>query len=212
MNSRERKRNRIALLGGTFDPIHLGHLALAEAAYQQLDVDSVWFIPTQLRYYKKGQAATEVYDRVAMLSLALKPYDHMTFSDIELRTRPEENYTVNTLRRLRKEDPDRELFFLIGGDSLEHLRTWRSPEELLQLATFAAAVRDEVDEKRSKVLIRAYQKDFPGSKLVLLKMDPRHISSTEIRHRAAAGESLEGLVPEAVERYIYKNHLYQSQY
>ena len=207
MNSRETQGNRIALLGGTFDPVHLGHIALAEAACQQLQVDKVWFIPTQLRYYKKGQAA-EVYDRVAMLSLALAPFSNMEISDVELRKRPEDNYTVNTLRTLTKEYPDTRFVFVIGGDSLEHLSTWRAPEEFLQLATFAAAVREDVDAKRARALIRKYEKDYPGADLVLLKMDPVDVSSTEIRESAKTGASMEGLVPEAVERYIRKNRLY----
>jgi nicotinate-nucleotide adenylyltransferase len=208
LNSRERKENRIALFGGTFDPIHNGHLALAEAALSQLGVDEVVFIPTQLRYYKTTKLSTTAYDRASMVALALEPYDRMRISDMELCCPPEENYTVNTLRKLKQEDPDRELIFLIGGDSLEHLGTWREPAELFRLATFAAAVRDDVDPARALDLIRGYEREYPGAKLELLTMEPKNISSTVIRERAAKGESLEGLVPAAVERYIVKQRLY----
>ena len=210
MNSRERKENKIALLGGTFDPVHNGHIALAEAAYRQLGVDEVVFIPTQLRYYKTTKLSTTAYDRVAMLALATAPYDYMRFSNLELCSPPEENYTVNTLQRLTEKLPETELIFVIGGDSLEHLGTWRRPEELFRLATFAAAVRDDVDRERAEELIRGYERDFPGAGIVLLNMDAMDVSSTEIREKASQGSSLEGLVPESVEGYIRKQHLYRE--
>ena len=211
MNFPEKQRKKIALLGGTFDPIHLGHIALAEAAYRTLGVDEVVFLPTQLRYYKKESAGSELYERYAMLAMALEPYDHMVISDLELQTDPEKNYTVNTLRTMKEMFPDTELCFVIGGDSLEHLATWRSPEELMRLATFAAAVRGDVDREKAVRLIEQYQKDFPGSRFELLDMEPCNISSTDIRKKASEGENLEGLVSPEVERFIRKQGLYQKE-
>ncbi len=211
MNSPEQKRNKIAIFGGSFDPIHNGHLAVAKAAHAQLHVDRVVFMPTKLRYYKEAEAASEVYDRVAMLSLAIDAFDYMQFSDLELRVRPSENYTVKTLSRLHRKYPDAELIFILGGDSLEHLSTWREPKKLLSLATFAAAVRDDVDTDRAKELFSIYEKEFPGSRFKLLRMRPFDISSTRIRTLAAEGKSLKGLVPEAVERYILRNRIYSPE-
>ena len=199
---------KIAIFGGTFDPIHNGHLAVAKAAYRQLHVDEVIFMPTKLRYYKKDKAGSEVYDRVAMLSLAIADYDYMRFSDMELRARPSQNYTYLTLERLKKRYPDSELIFILGGDSLEYLSSWREPEKLLHLATFAAAVRDDVDTERAKELIGKYETDFPGSRFRLLRMKPCDISSTTIRNHAAEGKPVSGMVPDAVERYIQRNRLY----
>ena len=210
MNSRERKRNKLALFGGTFDPVHNGHLALALAAYRQLEADEILFMPTKLRYYKTTKITTSAYDRYAMLTLATQPYDFMRVSDLELCSDPEENYTVNTLRRLKEEMPDTELYFLIGGDSLEHLGTWRDPEGLFSLATFAAAIREDVDRTKAEELIRNYQSEYPGASLKLLSMEAMDVSSTVIRERAAKGDSLDGLVPENVEAYIRKQHLYQN--
>lgn len=211
MNSRERKENKIALLGGTFDPVHNGHLALAGAAYRQLGVSEVVFIPTQLRYYKEGRPSTSAYDRVAMLALATAPYDHMKISDMELLCPPEENYTYITLEKLKAQYPDTELIFVIGGDSLANLSKWREAKKLFRLATFAAAVRDEVDRETAMELIRKYEAEYPGSKILLLTMEPEDVSSTMIREKAAAGESLEGLVPAEVETYMKKHQLYMER-
>ena len=206
----KRKTEKIAIFGGTFDPIHNGHLAVANAAYRQLGVDEVIFMPTKLRYYKKDRAGSEVYDRVAMLALAIDPYEYMRYSDMELKARPSQNYTYLALGRLKRLHPNCELIFVLGGDSLEYLATWREPEKLLSLATFAAAVRDDVDEKRAKELIANYERDYPGSRFRLLRMKPCAISSTDIRNRADRAESLAGLVPEAVERYIRRNRIYKK--
>lgn len=203
-------KKRIAIFGGSFDPIHNGHLAVAKAAYRQLHVDEVIFMPTKLRYYKKNQASSRVYDRVAMLSLALDPYDYMRYSDLELQVRPSQNYTYLTLGRLHRTHPDAELIFILGGDSLEYMGSWREPEKLFRLATFAVAVREDVNTARAKELMAGYEKDFPGARFQLLRMKPCDISSTEIRNRAAAGESVKGMVPEPVERYILRNHMYRS--
>ena len=206
--TREPLPARIAIFGGTFDPVHNGHLAVAKAAYRQLHVDEVIFMPTKLRYYKKEAQGSEIYDRVAMLSLAIDPYEYMRYSDMELRARPSQNYTHCTLARLKRQYPDAELIFILGGDSLEYLGTWKEPEKLFRLATFAAAVRDDVDAERAKELMARYEKEFPGSRFRLLRMKPCNISSTKIRNNAVENGSISEMVPSPVERYILRNRLY----
>ena len=210
-SSEEKSHRKIAIFGGTFDPIHNGHLAVVKAAYRELHVDEVILMPTKLRYYKKENPGSRLYDRVAMLALAVDPYPYMRISDMELRSRSDRNYTYCTLTRLAKAHPDAELIFILGGDSLAYLGNWREAEKLFLLATFAAAVRDDVDTDRAKELIRGYQERFPKARFRLLHMKPQNISSTEIRERASKRESIANLVPETVERYIVRNRLYTEE-
>ena len=197
-----------AIFGGSFDPIHRGHLAIAEAAYAQLPVDEVILMPTRLRYYKKSSVMTRDEERLAMLELSVEPYPYMSVSTMELSTPVEENYTVNTLNRLKVEHPDWEIYFVMGGDSLAYLDTWYRAEELMQLATFVAAVREDVDAEQALLLMGKYRREFPGSRFSLLHTDPVDISSTEIRRRVAEGGDISEMVPTQVETYIRKHGLY----
>jgi nicotinate-nucleotide adenylyltransferase len=174
-----------AIFGGSFDPVHKGHISVALSAYRELGVDEVIFMPTRLRYYKKENRMASDEERYAMLLHAVKQYPYLTVSRMELDTPVEENYTVNTLERLTAEHPDWEIYFIIGGDSLAYLDSWRRAECLFQLATFAVAVRDEVDSDRAKEIIEDYETHFPGSRFVLLSTDPIDISSTQIRNLVA---------------------------
>ena len=152
-----------AIFGGSFDPVHKGHISVALSAYRELSVDEVIFMPTRLRYYKKENRMASDEERYAMLLHAVKQYPYLTVSRIELDTPVEENYTVNTLERLTAEHPDWEIYFIIGGDSLAYLDSWRRAERLFQLAVFAVAVRNDVDSDRAKEIIADYETRFPGS-------------------------------------------------
>ena len=198
-----------AFFGGSFDPVHSGHISMALAAYRELPVDELTLIPTKLTYYKKRRL-TKDSDRMKMLQLAAEPYPYLSVSDMEIRAPLEQNYTVNTLERLKEIYPDRELYFLIGGDSLAYLNTWKYAERLFRLAVFVTAVRGEVDTEQALSYMRQYEEEFPGARFQLLHTDPVDISSTDIRKRVKAGESIKGLVPEGVEDYILERGLYRS--
>lgn len=197
-----------AIFGGSFDPVHFGHLAMAKAGYLQLPVNEVIFMPTKLRYYKKASRMSEDTDRLNMLRLAAGTCPYLTVSDYELNQPEEMNYTVNTLETIHREHPEWELFFILGGDSLAYLDTWREAERLFQMAVFAPVVRDEVGLDEVHRLCESYRERFPGSRFHPLKIEPVNISSTEIRRRMAEGKSLGGLVPDAVEAYIRERNLY----
>ena len=225
-----------AIFGGSFDPVHKGHISVALSAYRELGVDEVIFMPTRLKYYKKENRMASDEERYAMLLHAVKQYPYLTVSRMELDTPVEENYTVNTLERLREGHPDWEIYFIIGGDSLAYLDTWRAAERLFRLATFAVAVRDEVDSDRASEIIKDYETRFPGSRFVLLSTEPIDISSTQIRNLVTGyfrgmsegenepesnlpeGEPVEAdiedklskLVPESVAHFILEKGIYKG--
>ena len=181
----------IGILGGTFDPVHNAHLAMAQAALEHLKLDCVILIPTgQTRY--RPPSATPPGDRVAMLRLAVQ--DEPRFAVDERELRPEATgYTVDTLRALRSELGDAELYLLMGADQYEKLGTWHRPDEVRRLARIAVFGRPGVELKE---------------KANLIPMNPTPISASGIRARARRGEALDGLVPPAVAAYIARHRLY----
>ena len=198
------------IFGGSFDPVHKGHISMALAAFRELPADEIIMIPTKLTYYKKRKLTCNS-DRLKMLRLAAEPYPYMSVSDMELKAPVEENYTVNTLEKLKNIYPGRELFFLIGGDSLAYLDTWYKAERLFQLAVFVAAVRGEVDIEKAADIIGHLRERFPGARIRLLDTEPVDVSSTDIRNAAAEGRSIRGMVPDRVEEYIVSKGLYRKK-
>ena len=184
---------RLAILGGTFDPVHNAHLAMARAALETLAPERVVFMPTGKTAYR-DTAVASAEDRVAMLKLALAGEPRFSVDERELAPGAS-GYTVDTLRALRAERPDAELYFLMGADQLEKLSSWRAPEEIRRLAKLAVfarpghAVRDE--------------------SVQVVPMAPADVSASGIRARAARGESLAGLVPPAVANYIEHKGIYR---
>ncbi len=199
-----------AVFGGSFDPIHYGHIAVAREAYLQLPVDEVILIPTKLTYHKKHRGLSPDEDRLNMLKIAAEPYPYMSVSDIEIQAPVEKNYTVETLTGLRDRHPDWKIYYVIGGDSLAYIDTWKDAERLFGLAVFVTAVRGDCDAEAADELCRKYMRDYPGSDFRLLRFDPVDISSTDIRRRVKEGRPIAGLVPEGVEDYIMETGLYRS--
>lgn len=197
---------RIGILGGTFDPIHLGHLALAESAGEELELEKVLFIPAGHPPHKKDRLITEARHRQRMTELAIAGNPRFALSTIDL-VRSGLSYTVDTLRLLSAEYVGAELFFIIGADSLLDLPTWYRPAEILQLAIVAAAGRPgfSLDQFESKLgeLYRKYR-----HRIVLFEAPSLDISSTMLRERLVAGRSVRYLVPDAVLEYIAANDLY----
>ncbi len=198
---------RLGILGGTFDPVHNGHLWLAEAVYERLGPERVIFIPAYVAPHKVGLQCAPAADRYEMARLAVVGCPHFALSDMELR-RSGVSYTLDTVLELRRQYPQQELYFIIGADSLPLLHTWHRIGELLQLVTFAAAGRPGYGQ----VLERACAKLPPGAekKIILLDTPEYAVSSTDIRSRVQRGTGLAGLVPPAVEAYIHGHGLYQD--
>ena len=198
---------RIGVIGGTFDPIHLGHMLVAEEASARLELDRVLFVPAGAPPHKVGGGITDPEFRLEMVRLAISDHAHFGVSRIDVdRLGP--SYTVDTIRLLRDEwGMDAEIYFLIGADSLVDLPIWHQPERLLRLCQVVALRRPgyEVDLDELDQLL-------PGAASLVRMMDipVLDISSTEIRQRVRQGQSIRGLVPPAVERYIGERGLYRD--
>lgn len=201
---------RLGLLGGTFDPVHLGHLLVAESCREQLGLDEVWFIPAAVPPHKQQQTLTPGATRVEMLKLALGGHEAFRVSEIELN-RGSVSYTVDTLEAVRAERPEDALFLLLGADSLADLPTWRDPRRICRLATIATVARPGAPELNYAPLVEFVEPaQLAMIKACRVEMPPIGISSRELRRRAAEGRSLRYQVPRAVEQYILTNGLYRS--
>ncbi len=204
---------RIGVMGGTFDPVHYGHLVIAEEVHAALHLSEVIFIPAGQPPHKTGHSITETQHRLAMLELALASNPHFRISLMEIeRTGP--SYTVDTLRILREQSGmDTALFFIIGWDSLEELHTWYKASDILSLVTRLVAVRRpgyEEDAEYNRVL----EQRLPGilQQLLVVQAPQLEISATDLRQRVAEGRPIKYQTPEAVETYIKENRLYGHGY
>ena len=196
---------KLGILGGTFDPIHNGHLFSAQAVYERLDLEKIIFIPAYIPPHKTGQDFARAADRYNMTVLATEPYTYFDVSDIELK-RSGVFYTLDTMRELHRLYPEHELYFIIGADTVPQLHTWNKIYELFDLVTFVAAYRPGYGD----VIELACEQlgDIAREKILLLDTPEYAVSSTEIRRRIRTGASLAGLVPQAVENYIKEQQLY----
>ncbi|WP_261342742.1 nicotinate-nucleotide adenylyltransferase [Posidoniimonas polymericola] len=183
------------MFGGSFDPVHHGHLALARACRDAARLDEVWLVPAAVQPHKPHGPVAANEDRLAMLHLATDSDPSLRVSDLEI-ARGGVSYTVDTLRAVHDQAPDAELYLLMGADTLADLPKWREPEAIRQLASLLVVHR-------------------PGEPLpevdgvTIVEMPLSDLSSSEIRRRVAAGESIEGMTPEGVAGYIAERGLYR---
>ncbi|MEZ5739467.1 MAG: nicotinate (nicotinamide) nucleotide adenylyltransferase [Burkholderiaceae bacterium] len=207
---------RIGLFGGSFDPIHVGHLALLRAAEVALDLSRIILMPTGRSWQKSGQR-TPAGDRLAMTRLAVRGHDRWEVDDREVR-RDGPSYTVDTLRSLRAElGPDVVLVLLLGSDQLHNLHTWDRHTELFELANLAITRREQVALRDFpppvEALVVKHGRDAlsgsPAGELVFFSMPAAPVSSTRLRQALAAGEPVAELIPAAVLDYIRLNGLYR---
>ncbi|MEX0800995.1 MAG: nicotinate-nucleotide adenylyltransferase [Dehalococcoidia bacterium] len=198
---------RLGVLGGTFDPVHRGHLALAAAARDELALDEVLFVPAGRPWRKADSEISSHTDRLEMLRLALAGEDAFAVSTVELE-REGPSYTADTLQALHDERPDAELYFIVGADALADLPNWVRPERILELARLAVARRDDVDDEA----VREAERRLPAlaTRVVWLSMPVLPVSATEIRERVRRGQPIEELVPAAVAAYIRERGLYRD--
>ncbi len=198
----------IGVLGGTFDPIHLGHLAIAEEARLRLNLTKVLFVIAGQPWLKTDRAITPSKHRVTMVKCAIAGNPYFELSTIEIE-RPGPSYTVDTMDILRREQgAETKFFLLLGWDSLAELPKWKEPARLVQLCRLVAITRPGF----SRPDVKALESSVPGitQSVVWLDIPPVDISSSDIRDRVARGLSIRSLVPDDVERYIKQHKLYQS--
>ncbi len=205
----EDRKKRIGIMGGTFDPIHVGHLILGEKAYEQLKLDKVWFMPSgnpPHKRHREGRATDE--QRVAMVEKAIAGNPHFALSLIEMNE-DGYSYTYRTLERLSSEHPDTEYFFIIGADSLYSFSSWMEPERICRACTLVAAVRDHVPAESLDRQLQKLREEFHGR---FLKLDTLNIdiSSELLRQWVREGKSLRYYVPNEVAEYIHEKGIYGS--
>jgi nicotinate-nucleotide adenylyltransferase len=196
---------RIGLLGGTFNPPHLAHLALARAALEQCHLERVLLVPARVAPHKPEGDDPGAEHRLAMCRLLCRGEEDIETSALEL-DRPAPSYTVDTLHFIHTTNPDVELTLILGADMALTLPRWREPHEILRLCGLAVAERDEA---RRGAVERAARGIDPHARVELLELAPCELSSSMVRSRLAAGEPAQGLVGRAVAGYIAEHGLYR---
>lgn len=211
---------QVGILGGTFDPIHFGHLRFAEEGRELFGLEEIIFIPCGMPPHKEANKITPAEKRLKMVELAVAGNPHFCVWDIEVK-RPWLSYSVETIREIRaRYSPGMELFFLVGGDAFKEIGTWKDYEELLSLCHFVVATRAgqkgrlplEVEplfcyDKEERV----YRHKKGGTRLYLAEITALDISSTKIREAVQEGRSIKYVVPREVEDYIIRERLYTER-
>lgn len=196
---------RIGILGGTFDPVHIGHLIMADEAIAQLSLAQVLFVPAGDPWRKSDDRhITPAEDRLAMLRIALAGNDHFGISDIELR-REGPSYTADTLAALASERLDDELFFLLGSDAFADVPHWHEPDRIVDHAMLAVAPRETADMRDLLARVTGIDLD----RVLKFEMPRVDVSSTDVRGRVAAGRPVRYLLPPGVASYIDEHRLYR---
>lgn len=196
---------RLGVMGGTFNPIHLGHLMIAEEARQAFHLKKVLFVPSYITPNKDVCGAT-AEQRLAMTRLATADNPYFTVSDMEMR-RQGNSYTVDTLRLLKEiYGPSHSLYFISGTDTIHDLHNWNNPEEILSLCQFIGATRPDGSEQIDSII--SFFGEL-GKNILKLPVPTMEISSTELRRRIRLGLSVRYMMPSAVVEYIRKNGVYQ---
>ncbi|MBE6620717.1 MAG: nicotinate (nicotinamide) nucleotide adenylyltransferase [Ruminococcaceae bacterium] len=201
---------RIGIYGGSFSPVHNGHVAAARAFMEQMWLDVLYIMPAGIPPHKQMEGDANPWQRLKMCELAFEGIDGVLISDLEIR-REGKSYTVDTLRAMASEE--HRLFLLMGTDMLLTLDTWREPEEIFRLCYPVYMRREAADpilDARIVAKISEYQQKY-GKVVRRIVGDPIAVSSTAVRKAVAAGKDISGMVPSAVEKYIRENGLYKKE-
>jgi len=199
------RRLRLGVMGGTFDPIHHGHLVAASEVQSRFNLDEVVFVPTGEPWQKAGRQVSQAEDRYLMTTIATASNPRFSVSRVDIM-RPGPTYTVDTLRDIRAQrGTDWDLFFITGADALSQILTWRGAEQLFDLAQFVGVSRPGVSLGESDIT------HLPDDKVSLLEIPALAISSTACRQRVAEGLPIWYLVPDGIVQYIAKRGLYVDQ-
>lgn len=210
---------RLGLLGGTFDPVHYGHLDAAAAAVAALSLDEIWLVPSHIPPHRQDPVATP-FHRFALAAIAAATRPEYRVSDIEL-TRSGTTYTIDTLRHLHARGwTPVQLFFILGSDAFAEITTWHEFPQVLDAANFVVIARrgttlDAAVSRTPQLRARVCTPDDMQmtdreTRIVVIATDTRDVSATAIRRRRRAGETIEGLVPAAVQHHIVGHHLYEA--
>lgn len=203
----EHRKKRIGIMGGTFDPVHIGHLILGEKAFEQLNLDKVLFMPSGNPPHKKhreGRATDE--QRIEMVKRAIKGNDRFEIALTEMDDQGY-SYTYHTLEKLNKNNPDTEYYFIIGADSLFAFDTWKSPERICKACILVVAVRDHASADEMRQQIQVVSEKYSG-KIILLETQNIDISSNMLREWIKDKKSPRYYIPESVLDYIIENGMY----
>ena len=203
------KRRRIGILGGTFNPVHTGHLLLAEWARDALALDEVWFIPTGCSYLKDSREILSGRDRLSMTEMAVRGNSSFRVMDLEV-VREGSTYSYETLETLKIQYPQDSFFFITGADCLFSIESWKNPHRFFAACTLVAAVRNEIGLSEMKQKQEELEQIF-GASIILLPFMSMAISSTEIRRRVRSGLSIRYLVPDEVLAYIEEKGFYREE-
>lgn len=187
--------NRIGIIGGTFDPPHVGHLLIAEEVRIALNLNEVWFIPTNEPPHKE-KAMTDGKNRVKMVKKAVKSNHYFKVNEIEME-REGKSYTVDTMKALKNRNSDVEFYFILGADMVEYLPHWQKIEELMEIVKFVGVKREGFN----------LNSKYPIIEIAIPMID---ISSSMIKERLVNGRSVTYLIPESVEHFINEGHLYEQ--
>lgn len=199
---------KIGIMGGTFDPIHIGHLLLGEFAYENFHLDEIWFLPNGNPPHKTtDESGVSLDDRIEMVKLATVDVPYFRLNLYEASSK-KHSYTYSTMRALREMYPEHEFFFILGADSLFSIEQWKNFREIFPSCTILAAMRDDKDTESMQAQIR-YLNEKYGADIRLLQAPLVEISSTTIRRRAEKGLSIRYMVPDVVSEYIQSNALYK---
>jgi nicotinate-nucleotide adenylyltransferase len=197
---------RLGIYGGTFDPVHYAHLLAAEQCREQCRLNEVWFIPAAVPPHKPARAISAGETRAEMLEVAVAGHAHFRVDRRELE-REGLSYTVDTLADIRAEDPRRELFLLLGADSVADFGTWREPERILELATLMV-----VNRGRARPDLSGFETRFGPAALdrvLQVEMPAVDLAATDLRERVRSGRSIRFMTPRGVEAYIAQHGLYR---
>lgn len=197
---------RIGILGGTFDPVHYGHLLMAETCREQLQLSEVRLMPAGSPPHKPDRKITDGHARADMLALAVSGYPEFVIDRRELR-RKGPSFTVDTLREIKQQFPEAEIFLIIGADSLKDLASWREPETIMQLATVVAVNRPGQPQLTKQQAAEWVGEAF-AENIKLLSMPGTDLSATELRQRIKDGKELRFMTPKAVEAFIKQHSIY----
>lgn len=199
---------KIGILGGSFDPIHYGHLNMARQAYGEYDLDEVWIMPAGHSPNKDESKMTSFGDRFQMVQLAVEPYTYMRASSFEIDF-TERSYTCRILERLHERYPEHVYYFIMGADSLDSFDKWYRAESICSLATLLVGMRDEYDVSKLRQKILQIRSLFKAD-IRIVHCRKYDISSREIRSRIMEGKDCTGFMPEPVTGYIHEHHLYDA--
>lgn len=201
---------RLGIYGGTFDPVHYGHLLLAESCREQCRLDRVWFMPAAVPPHKQGVTVSDAAVRIELLQLAIGGHEAFAVSTLEI-DRGGVSFTIDTLAAIHEREPGAELFLLMGADTLEDLPNWREPRRVLELATPAVVHRAGGAGPRFEAIATFVAPErLAAIKASQVEMPAIGLSSTEIRRRVAEGRSIRYMTPRAVEMGIATRRLYSS--